>query len=175
MTKESLMEMGLTEEQAAKVLQQLEGAFVSKAEFDTVNAELKTTQKKHDAEMKAFRKESAVVEALRSAKAINPETVKPLLAAFLEKAELAEDGTVPGLSDEIDKLVKAEDTGFLFRTDAPALPVVSGAAPAGSVTASPDTKLTGYEARLADARKTGNAALAVSIKREAAADGIQLF
>lgn len=175
MTQESLMEMGLTAEQAAKVLQQIESDFVSKANFDTVNTELKTAQKKHDAEMKAFRIENAVDQGLRDAKAINPATIKPLLAAFLEKAELDEDGTVPGLSDEINKLVQAEDTGFLFRTDAPALPAVSGATPAGSVTTPPDTKLTGYEARLAEARKTGNSALAVSIKREAAADGIQLF
>ena len=170
MTKESLMEMGLTEEQAAKVLQKLEKDFVSKEKWNT---DLETAQNQHDTEMKIFRMENAVNQALRDAKAINPATVKPLLAAFLEKAELEEDGTISGLSDEIGKLVQAEDSGFLFRADTP--PAVSGATPAGSVTTPPDTKLTGYEARLAQARKTGNSALAVAIKREAAADGIQLF
>ena len=170
MTKESLMEMGLTEEQAAKVLKKLEKDFVSKEKW---NEDLETAQNQYDTEMKTFRMENAVNQALRDAKAINPATVKPLLAAFLEKAELSEDGTVSGLSEEIHKLSQAEDTRFLFRTDMP--PAVSGAIPAGTVTTTPDTKVTGYEARLADARKTGNSALAVAIKREAAADGIQLF
>lgn len=39
----------------------------------------------------------------------------------------------------------------------------------------PTTKAGAYETRLADARKAGNAALAVAIKREAAADGVELF
>lgn len=173
MTKESLMEMGLTEEQAAKVLKQVETEFVPKTKFDAVDTELKTAHKQHADELNAIRKDNVVLQELRKAKAINPATVKPLLAAFLEKAELGEDGTVPGLSDAIDKLVKAEDTSFLFQADPP--PAVSGATPAGSVTAPPDTKLTGYETQLAEARKTGNSALAVAIKREAAADGIQLF
>ncbi len=170
MTKESLIEMGLTEEQAVKVLEQLQSGFVSR---NQLAEELKAAQKKHDAEMREFRMDSAVNQSLQKAKAINPATVKPLLAAFLEKAELSEDGTVSGLSEEIHKLSQAEDTRFLFRTDTP--PAVSDATPAGSVTTPPDTKLTGYEARLAQARKTGNSALAVAIKREAAADGIQLF
>lgn len=38
------------------------------------------------------------------------------MAAFLEKAELADDGTVKGLDDEIGKLTKGEDTAFLFDT-----------------------------------------------------------
>ena len=54
--------------------------------------------------------------ALTNAKAKNNTAVKALLAAFLEKAELADDGTVKGLDDEIGKLTKGEDTAFLFDT-----------------------------------------------------------
>lgn len=33
---------------------------------------------------------------------------------FIGKAELAEDGTVKGLDDEVKKLVEGKDTAFLF-------------------------------------------------------------
>lgn len=40
MTKEKLLEWGLTEEQAAKVMEGLNGSFVTKARFNEVNTEL---------------------------------------------------------------------------------------------------------------------------------------
>ncbi|MCM1237605.1 MAG: phage scaffolding protein [Ruminococcus flavefaciens] len=214
MTKEKLMEMGLTEEQATKVMEGLNGAFVPKSRFNEVNTELQTAKatikerdtqldglkksgadatalqeqitqlqaanaqkdKDHAAEIKKIRVDNAVKDALVQAGAINPATVTPLLAAFLEKADLAEDGTIKGLADEISKLAKTEGTSFLFKADTtPQTPPVSGASPAGSTTTPPDPKVSGYEARLTDARKAGNSALAIAIKREAAADGVQLF
>ena len=214
MNKESLIQLGLTDEQADKVMESLNGAFVPKSRFNEVNTELQTakatikerdgqletlkkstgdvdalktqiTQLQQDnakkdadyaAQMKEFKIGVAVDKALQDAKAINPATVKPLLAAFLEKANLSDDGSIYGLADEIGKLAKTEGTSFLFKTETtPTTPTVSGASPAGSVTTNPDPKTSGYEARLADARKSGNSALAVAIKREAAADGINLF
>lgn len=214
MTKETLMQMGLTEEQANKVMEGLNGSFVTKARFNEVNTELQTAKatikerngqlealnkstgnvdelknqiaqlqadnkkkdEDHAAELKALKINAAVDKALQEAHAINPATVKPLLAAFLEKANLADDGTIYGLSDEIGKLTKTEGTSFLFKADTkPTTPTVAGASPAGSVTTNPDPKVGGYETRLADARKAGNAALVVAIKREAAADGVNLF
>lgn len=44
MTKEKLMEMGLTEEQANKVMEGLNGSFVTKTRFNEVNEELKTAK-----------------------------------------------------------------------------------------------------------------------------------
>ena len=154
MTKEKLLEWGLTEEQATKVMEGLNGSFVTKARFNEVNTELtnakntikerdtqletlkKSTgdtkalqdqitqlqtdnanqKKAHEAEMKALKISNAVDVALTNAKAKNNTAVKALLAAFLEKAELADDGTVKGLDDEIGKLTKGEDTAFLFDT-----------------------------------------------------------
>lgn len=212
MTKESLMEIGLTEDQAKKVTEALNGSFVPKTRFNEINAELQTAkatikernsqledlqkstgdveamkaqitelqtanakqQKEYDAKLKRLRIDNAVDSALKDAKAINLATVRPLLAAFLEKADVSDDGTIRGLSDEVEKLVKDESTRFLFKVDPPA-PTVSGVSPAGSVTIAPDEKSTAYETRLAEARKAGNSALVVSIKREAAADGVQLF
>lgn len=214
MTKESLMAMGLTEEQATKVMEGLNGSFVTKTRFNEVNEELKTAKatiterdgqlnalktsgadaaalqaqitqlqadnaakdQEHAAEIKKIKIENAVEKALTDAKAINPATVKPLLAAFLEKADLDDDGTIRGLADEIGKLAKAEGTSFLFKADdTTTTSTISGASPAGGSSVNPTAKAGAYETRLADARKAGNSALAVAIKREAAADGVELY
>lgn len=152
MTKEKLMEWGLTEEQANKVMEGLNGSFVTKARFNEVNTELnkaKETIKERDAqletlkqttgdtkalqdqitqlqadnkkkdadhaaELKALKIGNAVELALTGAKAKNTTAVKALLVDFIAKAELAEDGTVKGLDDEVKKLVEGKDTAFLF-------------------------------------------------------------
>lgn len=152
MTKENLLEWGLTEEQANKVMEGLNGSFVTKARFNEVNTELTTAKntikerdtqletlkkstgdtkalqdqitqlqtdnanqkKAHEAELKALKIGNAVDMALTGAKAKNNTAVKALMADFLAKAELADDGTVKGLSDEIKKLVDGQDTAFLF-------------------------------------------------------------
>lgn len=152
MTKEKLMEWGLTEEQANKVMEGLNGSFVTKARFNEVNTELtsaKNTIKERDTQLETLKKASgdtqalqdqitqlqadnkkkdddhaaelknlkisnAVELALTGAKAKNNTAVKALLAGFIEKAELTEDGTVKGLDDEIKKLVEGKDTAFLF-------------------------------------------------------------
>ena len=152
MTKEQLVEWGLTEEQADKVMEGLNGSFVTKARFNEVNTELSAAKKTigerdaqleelkkasgdtkalqdqitqlqadnmkkdedHANELKALKIGNAVELALTGAKAKNNTAVKALLAGFLDEAELAEDGTVKGLDDEIKKLVEGKDTAFLF-------------------------------------------------------------
>lgn len=152
MTKENLLEWGLTEEQANKVMEGLNGSFVTKSRFNEVNTELtnakntikerdtqletlkKSTgdtkalqdqitqlqtdnanqKKAHEAELKALKISNAVDMALTGAKAKNNTAVKALLVDFIGKAELAEDGTVKGLDDEVKKLVEGKDTAFLF-------------------------------------------------------------
>lgn len=152
MTKEKLMEWGLTEEQANKVMEGLNGSFVTKARFNEINTELSAAKKTigerdaqlealkkasgdtkalqdqitqlqadnkkkdadHAAELKALKIGNAVELALTGAKAKNTTAVKALLADFIAKAELAEDGTVRGLDDEVKNLVEGKDTAFLF-------------------------------------------------------------
>ena len=156
LTKEQLTAMGLTEEQADKVLAAqktaIGGNFVTKDRFNEVNielkqvkdtinerdgqlqtlntstgnvdalkkqiAELQTSDKANDeahaAELKQLRFDTGLNAALMGAKAKNPETVKPLLKAFLEKAELDGDGSIKRLGDEIKKLADGNDTKFLF-------------------------------------------------------------
>lgn len=213
MTKETLIQMGLAEEQADKIAEELNKAYVPKTHYDEVSAELKaakatikerdtqletlkkstgdvealkkqfdelqaknkTDAESHAAEIKAMKINNAVEKALSDAKAINPATVIPLLKDFLAKAELDDDGALRGLADEIGKLTKAEETSFLFKADTSNKSGISGAAPAGSATTSPDPKLQGYQTRLADARKNGDTHAAILIKQEAASEGISLL
>ena len=141
MKKEDLLAMGLTEEQADKVMDGLNGDFVTKSRFNEVNTELKAARtalserdkqleelKKVDAaalqaqitqlqadnkqkdadyaaQLKALKISNAVELALTGAKAKNNTAAKALLA---------DDGTVKGLADEVQKLAENEETAFLF-------------------------------------------------------------
>lgn len=152
MTKEKLMEWGLTEEQAGKVMEGLNGSFVTKARFNEVNTELSAAKKtigERDAQLEELKKSTGDVEALNQrivqlqadnkkkdedytaqlkslkignavelaltgARAKNTIAAKALLADFVAKAELSEDGKVVGLDDAVQKLVEGKDTAFLF-------------------------------------------------------------
>ena len=72
----------------------------------------KESEKAHVAEIQTLKINNAVDTALMGAKALNVKAVKALLN--LEGAELAEDGTVKGLADQIKNLQTAEDSKFLF-------------------------------------------------------------
>lgn len=67
MTKEKLMEWGLTEEQAGKVMEGLNGSFVTKSRFNEVNSELSAAKKiigERDAQLEELKKSTGDVEAL---------------------------------------------------------------------------------------------------------------
>ena len=69
MTKESLMAMGLTEDQTTKVMEALNGSFVPKTRFNEVNTELQTakaTIKERDPQLEALQKSTGDVEALKN-------------------------------------------------------------------------------------------------------------
>lgn len=68
MTKESLMQMGLTEEQANQVMESLNGSFVTKARFNEVNTELqaaKQTIKGRDDQLEKLKKSKGDADALQ--------------------------------------------------------------------------------------------------------------
>lgn len=79
------------------------------AEMETA---AKESEKTHAAEIQTLKINNAVNTALIGAKALNMKAVKALLN--LEGAELGEDGTVKGLSEQIKALQSAEDSKFLF-------------------------------------------------------------
>lgn len=83
-----------------------------KAQIQKLQDDAKEAEKAHAAEMQTMKINNAVDSALVSAKALNTKAVKALLD--LEGAELAEDGTVKGLADQIKTLQAAEDSKFLF-------------------------------------------------------------
>lgn len=86
-----------------------------KQQIATLQADNKTKDETHAAEIKQLKIDSAVDKALTEAKAKNTKAVKALLD--LEKAELAEDGSVKGLAEKVKALTEAEDSKFLFDTD----------------------------------------------------------
>lgn len=69
MTKEKLIEWGLTEEQANKVMEGLNGSFVTKARFNEVNTELKQAKEtitERDTQLETLKKSTGNVEALKN-------------------------------------------------------------------------------------------------------------
>jgi hypothetical protein len=77
----------------------------------------KETEKNHATEIQTLKINNAVDAALMNAKALNAKAVKALLN--LEKAELADDGTVKGLAEQIKALQTADDSKFMFGSSAP--------------------------------------------------------
>ena len=110
-----------TPEIDAKVTEEIGKGYAAKAEVSAVQSELaaakasaaltqRITQlqaenlqkdKDHAAQLRQLRLDNAVSKALTEAKAINPATVTPLLAGFLEKAQIGEDGSVAGLAEQM--------------------------------------------------------------------------
>lgn len=134
------------------------------ADMQKANAE---AIKAKDAEIAKIKLDNAVEKALAEGKAKNTKAVMALLN--LEGAELAEDGTVKGLAEQIDKLKADEGTSFLFDVANESKPTVKGATPVQTGAQTPQT--SEYATRLAEARKNGDTLAAISIKREAAENG----
>ena len=81
-----------------------------KKQIETLQSENKTKDEAHAAEIKQLKIDSAVDAAISSAKGKNAKAIKALLE--LENAELAEDGTIKGLADQIANLQKSD--AYLF-------------------------------------------------------------
>lgn len=86
-----------------------------KEQITTLQTQNAEQAKQHAEAIKQLKLDSAIEAALVGAKAKNVKAVKALLE--LDKAELAEDGTVKGLTEQLKTLAESPDTGFLFDTD----------------------------------------------------------
>lgn len=194
MNKEDLIAMGLTEEQAKKVMDSLDGNFVTKARFNEINEENKTLkkssgdnaalqqqisdlqkqnadqQKAHDEELAKLKLDNAVEIALSGAKARNGKAVKAMLD--MSKVKLGEDGKLSGFDEQIEALKKSD--AYMFDVQQQTQQQFTGFQPGASSTV-PNSTAAGYEARLADARKNNNQLEVIKIKQEAAADGVVLM
>jgi len=83
-----------------------------KKQIETLQADNKTKDEAHAKEILQLKVDGAVDKALTEAGAKNIKAVRALLE--LEDAKLDKDGTVKGLKDQVDKLMKDEGTKFLF-------------------------------------------------------------
>ena len=82
-----------------------------KEQIQNLQNDNKTKDEAHAAEIKKLKIDSAIEKALGLVKVKNSTAVKALLKD-LDKAELAEDGTIKGLAEQIESLQKSDS--YLF-------------------------------------------------------------
>ena len=126
---------------------QLEALRASTGDVEALKEQIAALQKDnaaaakiHEDEIKRLRIDTAVELALSSAKAKSIKAARALLD--LEKAELAEDGSVKGLAEQIKKLAGAPETGFLFDTEEKKPGSFKGLTPAQGSDGSPAAGMT---------------------------------
>lgn len=205
MNKEDLIAMGLTEEQAKKVMDSLDGNFVTKARFNEINEENKTLKKSvsdRDKQLEDLKKSSGDNAALQQQisdlqkqnadqqKAHDEELAKLKLDNAVEIAlsgAKARNGKAVKAMLDMSKVKLGEDgklSGFdeqieaLKKSDAYMFDVQQQQFTGfqpGASSTVPNSTAAGYEARLADARKNNNQLEVIKIKQEAAADGVVLM
>ena len=100
-----------------------------KQEIAKLQADNKAKDDAHAAEIKQLKIDAAIDSALTGAKAKNNTAVKALLKD-LDKAELAEDGTIKGLAEQIEALQKSD--AYLFDITTKKKTQVKGAKPGES-------------------------------------------
>lgn len=109
------------EEQVRERDKQIEGLKAASGDAESLKKQIETLQaankqkdSEHAAEIKKLKVDNAVDNALTAAKAKNLKAARALLD--LDKADLADDGTVKGLAEQIEKLKAGDDTKFMFDT-----------------------------------------------------------
>jgi hypothetical protein len=100
-----------------------------KTTITTLQADNKKKDEAHAAEIKQLKIEAALDTAISGAKGKNAKAIKALLD--MTKIDLDKDGNVVGHTEQLDALVKAEDSKFLFDTETKKNKV-KGAAPGES-------------------------------------------
>lgn len=135
-------------------------------QIEKLQADNKAKDEAHVKELTQLKIDAAVEKALTDGGAKNLKAVKALLD--LTDAKLVDDGTIKGLSEQIDKLKTDEGSKFLFAEQQ--IQQFTGFQP-GTSTTVPNSKQAGYEARLAEARKNNNQLEVIKIKQEAFSDG----
>lgn len=168
MTKEILVKMGLTEEQATKVLEAhgiaINGKYIPKERFDEVNTKVKqletsvserdkqlddlkkstgdvealknqiqtlqndnkTKEEAYKVELSNLKKNNALELALTGAKVKNSKAIKALLDDG--KIKLKDDGTLEGLSEQLEAIKKSD--AYLFEETQTKTPIPKGYVPA---------------------------------------------
>lgn len=139
-------------------------------QIEQLQKDNKDKDDKYALDIKNMKINIAIDKALNQAGAKNNTAVKALLKD-LDKAELMDDGTVKGLKEQIESLIKGDDSNFLFETEQ--TPKFRGISPGANKDGLPNS--SGFEQRLREARKNGNNLDAIKIKQEAQKEGIVLI
>jgi len=103
----------------------------------------KNAAKEYENQIKQMRIDNAVEKAITERNGKNAIAIKALLD--LKDAKLNEDGTVKGLSEQLDALVKAETSSFLFGSNVPEVKGLVPAAGTNSATGEVDFSKMNYE------------------------------
>lgn len=85
-----------------------------KKQIETLQADNRKKDEDHAAEIKQLKIESAIEAAITGAKGKNTKAIKALLD--MTKVDLDKEGNVIGHTEQLDALMKAEDSKFLFDT-----------------------------------------------------------
>ncbi len=104
-----------------------------------LQAENTKAKESYEAEMNQLKVDFAVEKALSGAKAKNIKAVKALLD--LSDAKFDKEGNVKGLQEQIDKLVTANDTKFLFEAAQQTQQTFKGFQPGVSAQQKPGTQV----------------------------------
>ncbi len=133
MTKEKLMEMGMSAEVAEVCLVAFQNELgkesrseksqsVDVSQFEKQIADLKQALKDknvaHEKAVHEMKLDTAIEKALTGANVLHQKAVRPFLEG-LDKAEFADDGTVKGLADQLKSLSENAETSFLFKATEP--------------------------------------------------------
>lgn len=97
-----------------------------KKQIEDLQKDNKAKDEAHAAEIKKLKVDNAIDTALTNAKAKNAVAVKALLKD-LDKAEIADDGTIKGLAEQIEALQKSD--AYLFEAKESKKAQVKGATP----------------------------------------------
>lgn len=90
---------------------------------------------KYKTDLKTLKVDNAVDKAIRERNGLNVIAIKALLTD-LDNAEFNEDGTIKGLSKQLDKLVEAENSKMLFGSTNPN---IKGVKPSGGNSTPPES------------------------------------
>lgn len=156
-----------------KQLEEVKKSSGDNAELKKQIEELQAANKKqteaHAAEMEAYKLNVAIDAAVAKSGAKNVKAVKALLKD-LDSAILDENGTVSGLSEQLEALKKSD--GYMFAESTP-VPMFTGFVP-GNASSVPSSQGAAYESKLAEARKNNDRLGVIKVKQEAAANGVVL-
>lgn len=140
-----------------------------KKQIETLQDANKNAKADYEKAIKQMKIDNAIDKALTAAGALDNKAARALLEN-IDKAELNEDESeIVGLADQIKNL--QESKGFLFNQKPQT--TVKGATPVQNTSTTP--QISEWEQKLADCRKNGDNLGAISVKRQAMEQGINLM